>query len=215
MVKRQTHNARLIRARLGFESLVFTIEALCFTACAPQPEGKALLHYGLSGFPLVLGPASAVLIMTGWGWGIDCTDLEDSWLQILSLWEWRGLRVGGIQAQERRGWWLCGWEIWWGCQLELCHPPNGFKSHLIAYDLKPTFWLPGAPSIKWVYRITMVLNNHHGWCEYAGHCAECFTWVVSVGSRTALSSWAGIVPLLQQRACKDKKEDVIWLKSQG
>ena len=62
MVKRQSHSARLIRAQLGFESLVLTIGALCFTAYAPQPEGKALLHYGLSGFPLVSGPASAVLL---------------------------------------------------------------------------------------------------------------------------------------------------------
>ena len=58
--REETHTARLIRAQLGFESLVSTIGALCFTACAPQPEGKALLHYGLPGFPLVSGPACAV-----------------------------------------------------------------------------------------------------------------------------------------------------------
>ena len=46
-----------------------------------------------------------------------------------------------------------------GFQLEsgLHHHTNGFKSHLVAYDLKSVFLLPGAPSIQWIYRVTMVI----------------------------------------------------------
>lgn len=50
-------------------------------------------------------------------------------------------------------------EVVWGSQLEpgLHHHTNGFKSHLVACDLKEVFLLPGAPSIQWVYRVTMVI----------------------------------------------------------
>lgn len=92
---------------------------------------------------------------------------------------------------------------------------NGFKSHVVACDLKPVVLLPGTPAVQWVYRVTMVIIIIMAGME--PYCAA--GPVLSASLRCfckfsySPSGWAAISPPLQLRVFKDKREDVTWPKS--